>query len=414
VTARSFEEVNMSDRISYEPTTTHDYMELEELFGAHNYHPLDVVIHRADGAWVYDIEGHRYLDCLSAYSAVNQGHCHPRILEALVEQAHRVTLTSRAFRNDQLPLLCRDLTEITGMGMVLPMNTGAEAVETALKAARKWGYTVKGIQEDKAEIVTCAGNFHGRTVSIVSFSTEAQYRRGFGPFTPGFRTIPFGDVETLRRVIGPNTCAFLVEPIQGEAGVVVPPDGYLAECRDVCRKNGVLLIADEIQSGLGRTGKFLACMHDGVQPDLLLLGKALGGGFYPVSAVLGSREVLGVFSPGDHGSTFGGNPLACAVARAALRVLFEERLIQRAAELGPYFLDELRRIRSDAVREVRGRGLWIGVELDRPARPYCERLKNIGVLCKETRATVLRIAPPLVISHEEIDWALERFRMVLG
>ena len=396
-----------------ETTSTREFIELEERFGAHNYKPLDVVIERAEGVWVYDVEGKRYLDCLAAYSAVNQGHCHPKILQALIEQAHKVTLTSRAFRNDQLPLLCRDLHEITGFDMVLPMNSGAEAVETALKAARKWGYKVKGIADGKAEIIVCANNFHGRTVSIVSFSSDEQYRDGFGPFTPGFRIIPYGDAHALREAITPNTCAFLVEPIQGEAGIVIPPAGYLREAAAICRENRVLLMCDEIQSGLGRTGELFAYMHEGIKPDVLIVGKALSGGFYPISAVLASGEVLGVFRPGDHGSTFGGNPLACAIARAALRVLIDEDLVERSAVLGHYFLERLQTIRSTDIREIRGKGLWIGIELYSPARPYCEALKNEGLLCKETHDHVIRIAPPLRITSNQVDWAFERIARVM-
>ncbi len=387
---------------------------LEETYGAHNYSPLDVVIERGEGVWVFDVDGKRYLDCLAAYSAVNQGHCHPRLVETLLEQARKVTLTSRAFRNNQLPLLYKELHELTGMDMALPMNSGAEAVETAVKAARKWGYTIKGIPEGQAEIVVCEGNFHGRTISVVSFSTEEQYKNGFGPFTPGFRAIPFGDAAALRAAITPNTCAFLLEPIQGEAGVIIPRDGFLRESAEICREHRVLLMADEIQSGLGRTGKLFACMHEGVQPDVLILGKALAGGFYPVSAVLASKEILGVFQPGDHGSTFGGNPLACALARTALRILVEEKLVERSAELGAYFLEKLRTLRSDVVREIRGRGLWLAIELNTDARPYCESLKNEGILCKETHGTIIRIAPPLVIEREEIDWACDRIAKVLG
>ena len=392
---------------------TSEFVELEELYGAHNYHPLDVVIERAKGVWVYDVEGNRYMDCLASYSALNQGHCHPKILKAMIEQAHKVTLTSRAFRNDQLPLLYKELYELTGYEMALPMNSGAEAVETAIKAARKWGYKVKGIPDGKAEIVVCANNFHGRTVTAVSFSTDEQYRDGFGPFTPGFKIIPFGDAKALRDAITPNACAFLVEPIQGEAGIIIPPEGYLREAAAICRENRVLLIADEIQSGLGRTGKFFAFMHELVTPDIVIIGKALSGGFYPVSAVLASKEVLGVFHPGDHGSTFGGNPLACAVARAALRVLREEKLVRRSAELGSYLLAKLKTLTSPHVREVRGKGLWIGIELDVPARPYCEALKQEGLLCKETHEFVIRIAPPLVITREEVDWAFERIKRVI-
>jgi ornithine--oxo-acid transaminase len=394
-------------------TRTQELVDLENHYGAHNYHPLDVVIERAEGVWVYDVEGKRYLDCLAAYSAVNQGHCHPKILAILHEQAARVTLTSRAFRNEQLPLLYKDLHDLTGFEMTLPMNTGAEAVETAVKTARKWGYKIKGIPEGQAEIIVCAGNFHGRTTTIVSFSSDEQYRDGFGPFTPGFKIIPYGDARALREAITPNTCAFLIEPIQGEAGIVIPPSGFFREAADICRENRVLLMADEIQSGLGRTGKLFAYMHEGITPDVLIVGKALAGGFYPVSAVLASREILSVFQPGDHGSTFGGNPLGCALARTALRVLVDEKLVERSAELGAYFLDRLRTLRSPAIKEVRGRGLWIGVELHGKARPYCEQLKEEGILCKETHDHVIRLAPPLTITQSEIDWAFERIAKVL-
>ena len=386
---------------------------LEDRYGAHNYAPLDVVIERASGAWVYDTEGHRYLDFLAAYSAVNQGHCHPAIFQAMVEQAKKVTLTSRAFRNDQLPLLYRDLQELTGYEMALPMNSGAEAVETSLKAARKWGETVKGIPSGQAEIVVASNNFHGRTIAIVGFSSDAQYRRGFGPFPVGFREVPFGDIEALRGAITANTCAFLVEPIQGEAGILMPPAGYLHGAAAICRAHNVLLMADEIQSGLGRTGKLFACMHEDVTPDVLIIGKALSGGFYPVSAVLSSREVLGVFSPGDHGSTFGGNPLACAIARAALRVIVEEDLPARSALLGEGAMKMLKGLRSPYIVEVRGKGLWIGIELNRPARPFCEALKLRGVLCKETHEHVIRLAPPLIIGKADLDWGLEQVRAVL-
>ncbi|MFZ3263729.1 MAG: ornithine--oxo-acid transaminase [Terriglobales bacterium] len=392
---------------------THDFVELENLYGAHNYNPLDVVIERADGVWLYDVEGRRYLDCLAAYSAVNQGHCHPKLLRTLTEQAEKVTLTSRAFRNEQLPLLYQDLHKLTGFDMALPMNSGAEAVETALKTARKWGYKVKGIPEGQAEIIVCANNFHGRTISIVGFSTDEQYRDGFGPFTPGFKVIPFGDAAALREAITPNTCAFLVEPIQGEAGIVIPPAGFLKEAAEICAQNRVLLMLDEIQSGLGRTGKLFAYMHEDITPDVLIVGKALAGGFYPVSAVLASKEILGVYQPGDHGSTFGGNPLGCALARTALRVLIEEKLVERSAELGAYFLGLLQTLSSPNLREVRGKGLWIGIELHGPARPYCEALKEEGILCKETHDRVIRIAPPLVITREEIDWAFPRIEHVI-
>lgn len=395
---------------------TQDYIDLEETYGAHNYRPLDVVICRAEGVWMWDVEGRRYLDFLSAYSAVNQGHCHPRLLRALVEQAGRVTLTSRAFRNDQLPLLEKELCELTGYDMVLLMNSGAEAVETALKAARKWGYMVKGVPADRAEVIVCAGNFHGRTITIISFSTEPQYREGFGPLTPGFVTIPYGDARALEEAITPYTVAFLVEPIQGEGGIIVPPEGYLQKVREICTRHNVLWMADEIQTGLGRCGKLLACDWEGVRPDVLILGKALSGGFYPVSAVLSSREVLGLFRPGDHGSTFGGNPLGCAVAREALRVTVEEKLPERAAELGAYFLGRLSRLESEHIREVRGKGLLIGIELKAEAggaRRFCEALKDRGLLCKETHEHVIRFAPPLVVTKEELDWALEHIEEVL-
>jgi ornithine--oxo-acid transaminase len=345
---------------------------------------------------------------------VNQGHCHPRILRTLQEQASKITLSSRAFRNEQLPLFCKELHDLTGFDKVLPMNSGAEAVETAIKAARKWGHKVKGIPENQAEIIVCAGNFHGRTVTVISFSSDEQYRDGFGPFTPGFKIIPYGDIEALRDAITPNTCAFLVEPIQGEAGIVIPPAGFLSEAAKLCRENQALLMLDEIQSGLGRTGKLFAYMHEEITPDVLIVGKALAGGFYPVSAVLASQEILGVFRPGDHGSTFGGNPLGCAVARTALRVLQDEKLVERSAELGGYFLAKLQSLHSPVIQEVRGRGMWIGIELKSKARPYCEALMEEGILCKETHDRVIRIAPPLVITREEIDWAFERIAKVLG
>jgi len=402
-----------SGLMTKERLRTRDFIEMENQYGAHNYHPLDVVIERAEGVWVYDIEGKRYLDCLAAYSAVNQGHCHPAILQALIDQAHKVTLTSRAFRNEQLPLFYKDLYELTGYDMALPMNTGAEAVETAIKTARKWGYKIKGIPEGKAEVIVCANNFPGRTITEVSFSTDAQYRDGFGPFTPGFKVIPFGDAQALEDAITPHTCAFLVEPIQGEAGIIIPPAGFLKKAAEICRQNRVLLLVDEIQSGFGRTGKLFAYMHEGVRPDVVIVGKALSGGFYPVSAVLSSWEIMRIYQPGDHGSTFGGNPLGCAVARAALRVLKDENLVERSAELGAYLLGLLQTLRSHEIKEVRGKGLWIGIELRGPARPYCEALKQEGILCKETHDRVIRIAPPLVIQRREIDWAFERIREVL-
>lgn len=389
------------------------FIELENQYGAHNYHPLDVVIERAEGCWVYDVEGKKYLDCLAAYSAVNQGHCHPKILKAFINQAMKVTLTSRAFRNDQLPLLYKILHDLTKYDLTLPMNSGAEAVETAIKAARKWGYKVKGIPDGKAEIIACENNFHGRTTTIISFSTEPQYRDGFGPFTPGFKIVKYGDIEDLKAKINENTTAFLVEPIQGEAGIIVPPEGYLKEAEKICRENNVLLICDEIQSGLGRAGKLFAFEYENVRPDLVIIGKALSGGFYPVSAVIGRKEVLEVFKPGDHGSTFGGNPLAAAVAQASLKVLIEENMIENSYNLGLYFIGKLKEIKSKHIVEVRGKGLWIGMELDRPARPYCERLKEQGILCKETHDHVIRFAPPLVITKEEIDWAVERVEKVV-
>ena len=387
---------------------------LEDRWGAHNYHPLPVVVAHAQGPWVFDIEGRRYLDCLSAYSAVNQGHCHPRILKALREQAERVTLTSRAYRNDQLPLFCQELAELCGMDTVLPMNTGAEAVETAIKAARRWGYMRKGIAPGRAEIVVCENNFHGRTTTIVGFSSDPGSREGFGPFTPGFRLVPFGDVAALEAAITPDTCAFMVEPIQCEAGILMPPEGYLAEVAAICKQRDVLLIVDEIQTALGRTGKLFACDHEGVKPDAYLLGKALSGGFYPVSAVVSRRSVLEVFDPGSHGSTYGGNPLGCAVAREALRVMLDEDLIGRSAELGKWFLRELALVSHPDIVEVRGIGLLAGIELRGPARPYCERLQQLGMLCKETHDSVIRIAPPLVVERDDLEWALEQVRTVFA
>ena len=393
---------------------TEHLLALEDQWGAHNYHPLNVVIERAEGPWVYSVEGERYLDCLSAYSAVNQGHCHPKILAALTAQAARVTLTSRAFRNDQLPLFCKELAELCGLEMVLPMNTGAEAVETAIKAARRWGYRRKGIAADQAEIIVCENNFHGRTTTIIGFSSDPDSRAGFGPFTPGFKRIPFGDVEALERAITPNTAAFLVEPIQCEAGILIPPPGWLAAAAEVCRTNNVLLLLDEIQTGLGRTGKMFCADHEGVRPDAFILGKALSGGFYPVSAVVGTRELIGVFEPGSHGSTYGGNPLGCAAARTALRVLQEEKLAEKAAELGAWFVSELQSIQHPDIVEVRGKGLLAGIELNVPARPYCERLAGAGVLCKETHDFVLRLAPPLVVTLDDLKWAVERIRQVFA
>jgi ornithine--oxo-acid transaminase len=395
---------------------TQEYIAIEDRYNAHNYKPLDVVLTRGNGVWVEDVDGKRYMDFLAAYSAVNQGHCHPRIVKVMVEQAARLALTSRAFRNDQLPLLVKELCELTGYEMTLPMNSGAEAVETAIKAARKWGYEVKGVPEDHAHIIACHGNFHGRTITIISFSPEEQYRDGFGPFTPGFELIPYGDAAALEGAITPHTVAFLVEPIQGEGGVVAPPEGYLRQAREICDRHNVLLITDEIQSGLGRTGKLLAAEHEGVRADMVTIGKALSGGMYPVSAVLADREVLSLFAPGDHGSTYGGNPLACAVAREALRVLVEENLIERAAELGEYLMARLHEIESPHIKQIRGKGLWVGIVLKAEAggaRRFCEALMKEGLLCKETHWNVIRLAPPLVIDKEEIDWALERLDKVL-
>ncbi len=396
---------------------TKDFISLEEQYGAHNYHPLDVVIERAEGVWVYDVDGRKYLDCLSAYSAVNQGHVHPKILNALLEQAQKVTLTSRAFRNDQLPLLYKELSEMTGYEMSLPMNSGAEAVETALKLARKWAYQAKGVPRHQAEIITAAGNFHGRTISIVTFSSEPLYRDDFGPFTPGFVTVAYGDAEAVEKAITPNTAAVLLEPIQGEGGVIIPPAGYLKKVAEICRKNNVLLMADEIQTGLARTGKLFAAQHEDVRPDVTIIGKALSGGFYPVSAVLADKVLLGLFTPGEHGSTFGGNPLAAAVARAALRVIRDEKLAERSQQLGEYFMEQLSEIPSPHVKEVRGKGLLIGVELKpeaKGARRFCEAMQGKGILAKETHDNVIRFAPPLVIDKETIDWALPSIRDVLN
>ena len=395
-------------------TATDELIAREDAWGAHNYHPLDLVIDHAEGAWVTDVEGKRYLDCLSSYSAVNQGHCHPRILATLVQQASRVTLTSRAFRNDQLGPFCEELAALCGMEMVLPMNTGAEAVETAIKAARRWGYRSKGIPEGQATIIAFDNNFHGRTTTIVGFSSEPAYKADFGPFAPGFVLVPFGDIEAVRTAMTANTCAVLIEPIQCEAGVLMPPDGFLAELSALCTEQHVLLIADEIQTALGRTGTMFACDHDGVTPDMYVLGKALSGGFYPVSAVVSRREVLGVFGPGSHGSTFGGNPLGCAVARMALRVLQDEHLVERSAEQGAWFLDQVRTLRHPAIKAVRGRGLMIAIELHEKARPHCEALKAHGMLCKETHDTVIRLSPPLMVSREDLAWAMERLRVVFA
>lgn len=393
-----------------------DYIAIETQYGAHNYKPLDAVITKGKGVWLEDVEGKKYMDFLAAYSAVNQGHCHPRLIKAMEKQAARLALTSRAFRNDQLPLLAKELCELTGYEMMLPMNSGAEAVETAIKAARKWGYKIKGVADDKAEIIVCDGNFHGRTITIITFSPEKQYRDGFNPLTPGFKMIPFGDADALERTITPNTVAFLVEPIQGEGGVVVPPDGFLMKSKQICEKNNVLFIADEIQSGLGRTGKMFACEHEGVKADMVTIGKALSGGMYPVSATLASQEIMNVFSPGDHGSTYGGNPLACAIAREALKIIVDEKLCERAAELGDYLMERLRKIKSPHVDFYRGKGLWVGIVLKKEAsgaRRFCEALKGLGLLAKETHVNIIRLAPPLVITKKEIDWALERIEQAL-
>lgn len=395
---------------------TQDYIALEEQYGAHNYHPLDVVVARGEGCWVWDVEDRKYLDFLAAYSAVNQGHCHPEIVNAAIGQARQVTLTSRAFRNDQLGPFYQEICELTGFGRFLPMNTGAEAVETALKTARKWAYKVKGVPEGKAEILAFTNNFHGRTITIVSFSTEELYRSGFGPFTPGFRVLPYGDAEAVAQAMNPNVAAILVEPIQGEAGIIVPPAGYLKRLREIADEHNCLLMVDEIQSGLGRTGKMFAYEHEGVRPDVVIVGKALSGGFYPVSGILADDAVMGVFQPGEHGSTYGGNPMAAAVGRAALRALVNERMVENSAAMGEYFMDKLRRIESKHVKEVRGVGLWIGIELHREAggaRRFCEALQHEGLLCKETHDHVIRIAPPLTIKKEEIDWAVERLERVL-
>lgn len=393
-------------------TQTQSIIEKTEQYGAKNYHPLPIVISKAEGVWVTDPEGNKFMDMLSAYSAVNQGHRHPKIIQALKDQADRVTLTSRAFHNDQLAPWYEMICKISGKEMALPMNTGAEAVETAIKAARRWAYDVKGVEENKAEIIACEGNFHGRTMTAVSLSSDPEYRRGFGPMLPGINIVPFGDLEALKTAITPNTAAFLIEPIQGEAGIIMPPKGFLKAARELCRENNVLFIADEIQCGLARTGKMFACEWEDVDPDMYILGKALGGGVFPISCVVADNEVLGVFNPGSHGSTFGGNPLACAVSIASMQVIQDENLPERSQELGTYFMDELKKLDHPVIKEVRGRGLFIGMELTEAARPYCEQLKELGLLCKETHDTVIRFAPPLIITKEELDWALERIHQV--
>lgn len=389
-------------------------IEQTEKFGANNYHPLPIVISKAEGVWVMDPEGEKYMDMLSAYSAVNQGHRHPKIIQALKDQADRVTLTSRAFHNDQLGLWYEKICKLTNKDMALPMNTGAEAVETAIKTARRWAYDVKGVEDNQAEIIACIGNFHGRTMGAVSLSSDPEYKRGFGPLLPGIKLIPYGDIEALKAAITPNTAAFLIEPIQGEAGIIIPQEGFLKAAADLCKENNVLFIADEIQAGLARSGKMFACEWEDVNPDMYILGKALGGGVFPISCVVANKDVLGVFNPGSHGSTFGGNPMACAVSIAALDVLVDENLAERSLQLGEYFISKLKEIQNPIIKDVRGRGLFIGVELNEPARKYCEALKEEGLLCKETHDTVIRFAPPLVITKEELDWAIERIQKVLA
>jgi ornithine--oxo-acid transaminase len=393
---------------------TKEIIEQTEKYGAHNYHPLPIVITHAEGVWVVDPEGNKYMDMLSAYSAVNQGHRHPKIIEALKNQADRVTLTSRAFHNDQLGPWYEKICKLTNKEMALPMNTGAEAVETAFKAARRWAYDVKGVEDNQAEIIACIGNFHGRTMTAVSLSSDPEYQRGFGPMLPGIKLIPYGDIEALKSAITPNTAAFLIEPIQGEAGIVIPPQGFLKNAFDLCKENNVLFIADEIQAGLARTGKMFACEWEGIEPDVYILGKALGGGVFPISCVMANKDILGVFNPGSHGSTFGGNPIACAVSIAALDVLVDEKLAERSLELGEYFMSKLKEINNPMIKEIRGRGLFIGVELKESARKYCEELKEHGLLCKETHESVIRFAPPLVINKEELDWAIDQIKKVLG
>ncbi|WP_096438455.1 ornithine--oxo-acid transaminase [Alteribacter populi] len=393
---------------------TKEIIDLTEKYGARNYHPLPIVISKAEGVWVEDPEGNRYIDMLSAYSAVNQGHRHPKIIQALKDQADRITLTSRAFHNDQLGRFYEKVTKMTGKNMILPMNTGAEAVETAIKAVRRWAYRVKGVEQNQAEIIVCEENFHGRTMTAVSLSSNEEYKADFGPMLPGIKIIPYGDTGALKDAITPNTAAFIFEPIQGEAGINIPPEGFLKEAYDICKDNNVLYVADEIQAGLGRSGKMFACDWEDVKPDMYILGKALGGGVMPISVVAANDDVLSVFEPGSHGSTFGGNPLACAVSVASLEVIEEEKLVERSLKLGEYFMSELRKIDNPKLKEVRGKGLFIGVELTEPARPYCEELKELGLLCKETHENVIRFAPPLVISEEDLEWALNRVRKVLS
>ncbi|MBS4190743.1 ornithine--oxo-acid transaminase [Bacillus sp. FJAT-49705] len=397
-----------------EAVKTNSLIEQTEKYGANNYHPLPIVISNAEGVWVEDPEGNKYMDMLSAYSAVNQGHRHPKIIQALKDQADRVTLTSRAFHNDQLGPWYEKVCKLTNKEMALPMNTGAEAVETAIKAARRWAYDVKGVADNQAEIIACVGNFHGRTMLAVSLSSEEEYKRGFGPMLPGIKLIPYGDLDALKNAITENTAAFLIEPIQGEAGIIIPQEGFMKQAYETCKENNVLFIADEIQAGLARTGKMFACEWEDVDPDMYILGKALGGGVFPISCVVANKDVLGVFNPGSHGSTFGGNPMACAVSIAALDVLVDEKLAECSLKLGEYFVNKLKEIKNPMIKEVRGRGLFIGVELTEPARKYCEALKEEGLLCKETHDTVIRFAPPLIISEEELDWAIERIIKVLA
>ncbi|MBM7620690.1 ornithine--oxo-acid transaminase [Bacillus tianshenii] len=395
-------------------TKTHDIISITEKFGANNYHPLPIVISKAEGVWVEDPEGNKYMDMLSAYSAVNQGHRHPKIIQALKDQADKITLTSRAFHNDQLGPWYEKVAGLTNKSMVLPMNTGAEAVETAVKAVRRWAYDVKGVPVNQAEIIVCEDNFHGRTMTAVSMSSSEEYQEGFGPMLPGIKVIPYGSIEALESAITPDTAAFIFEPIQGEAGINIPEEGFLKAAYDVCKANNVLYVADEIQAGLGRSGKLFACDWENVEPDMYILGKALGGGVFPISCVAANKDILGVFNPGSHGSTFGGNPLACAVSMAALEVIEEEKLVERSFELGNYMQSELSKINNPIIKEIRGRGLFIGVELTEAARPYCEKLKEEGLLCKETHETVIRFAPPLVISQEDLDWAIEKVKKVLS
>ncbi|PIC56652.1 ornithine--oxo-acid transaminase [Sporosarcina sp. P12(2017)] len=395
-------------------TKTTNVIEKTEKYGANNYNPLPIVISEAEGVWVKDPEGTKYMDMLAAYSALNQGHRHPKIIQALKDQADRVTLTSRAFHNDQLGPWYEKMAKLSGKNMVLPMNTGAEAVETALKAARRWAYDVKGVAGNHAEIIACVGNFHGRTLGAVSLSSDAEYKKGFGPLLPGIKLVEYGDIDALKAAITSNTAAFLIEPIQGEAGIIIPPEGFMKEASELCKKENILFIADEIQAGLCRTGEMFACNYDGVTPDMYILGKALGGGVFPISCVLANDDILGVFNPGSHGSTFGGNPMACAVSLAALEVLEDEELAKQSKELGNYFMDELKKLTHPSIKEVRGRGLFIGMELTEEARPYCEELKELGLLCKETHDTVIRFAPPLIITKDELDWALEKIRTVFN